>query len=119
MEPEKLLAIISRDFLKEKRVHRYRTKKISEMTDDEIIRVCHWYCGENNLNQEWEKYRNKAEAQYCYCCYLEEYIDEGLCYDLQMITNDYIKSSALPELSIDKEKCAECCLDCKYKLSNL
>ena len=116
MKTEKLLAIISRDFLKTKKVNKYRMTKVSDMTDDEVISICHFYCEENNLIAEWNQFREKAELEYRYCSYLEEYIDEGLCYDLQMITGNYIKLSALPEINIDKEKCANCCAECKYNL---
>ena len=116
MKSENLLAVVSRDFLQAKKVTKYRMKKIADMTDDEVISNCHFYCEENKLISEWNEFREKAEAEYRYCSYLEEYIDDGLCYDLQMITSNYIKSSALPEINIDKEKCASCCSECKYSL---
>ena len=116
MEPKKLLAIISRDYLQIKKVAKYRMKKVANMTDDEVISNCHFYCEENNLISEWNEFREKAESEYRYCSYLEEYIDDGLCYDLQMITGNYIKPSALPEINIDKDKCAKCCAECKYSL---
>ena len=116
MKIRDLLADISRQFLREKKVYRYRTKKVAYMTDDEVISNCHFFCEENNLRDEWNVYREKAESDYRYCSYLEEYIDEGLCYDLQMITGNYIKPSALPEINIDKEKCASYCSECKYSL---
>ena len=116
MKIRTLLADISRQFLREKKVYRYRTKKVTDMTDDEVISNCHFYCEENNLISEWNEFREKAEAEYRYCSYLEEYIDDGLCYDLQMITSNYIKPSALPEINIDKEKCARCCSECKFSL---
>ena len=116
MKSENLLAVVSRDFLQTKKVTKYRMKKIADMTDDEVISNCHFYCEENKLISEWNEFREKAEAEYRYCSYLEEYIDDGFCYDLQMITSNYIKSSALPEINIDKEKCASCCSECKYGL---
>ncbi len=116
MKPEKLLAIISRDFLQEQNVYQYRMKKIADMDDNEVVQKCHWYYEENGLNQEWKEYRQKAESKYRYCAYLEEFIDNELCYDMQMITEDYIKSSVLPEIKIDKEKCAKFCFECIYKL---
>ena len=91
-------------------------KKVEDMTDVEAISNCHFYCEENNLIDEWKQFREKSESEYRYCSYLEEYIDEGLCYDLQMITGNDIKPSALPEINIDKEKCANCCAECKYNL---
>ena len=51
-----------------------------------------------------------------YCSYLNENIEEGMCYDLQMIGNSYIKESALPEINIDKEELNEHCSKCKYCL---
>jgi hypothetical protein len=116
MEPKNLLAIISRDYLHIKKVAKYRMKKVANMTDDEVISICHFYCEENNLIAEWNQFREKSESEYCYCSYLEKYIAEGLCYDLQMITGNYIKPSALPEINIDKDKCAKCCAECKYSL---
>ena len=116
MDSKKLLAHISRDFFRDKNVHRYRTKKVVDMDDNEVISKCHWFCEENNLTGEWNIYREKAESNYCYCSYLEQYIDDGICYDLQMITDGFIKSSALPEIKIDKEKCATHCSNCKHSL---
>ncbi len=55
----------------------------------------------------------KAEES-VYCKYLQKYIDGGYCFDMQMIANNFIKPSALPELSIDKEKFKLCCRDCEY-----
>ena len=116
MKSEKLLAIISRDFLKIKKVNRYQMKKVADMTDDEVILKCHSFCEENKLIPEWKDFREKTESQYRYCSYMEEYIDGGLCYDLQMVMGNYITSTALPELRIDKEKCAKCCFECKFSL---
>lgn len=116
MNSKKLLAVISRDFLQTQNVRKYRMKKVADMTDDEVIENCHFYCEENSLTGEWNAFREKAESEYRYCSYIEEYIDEGLCYDLQMITGNYIKPSALPKIKIDKEICAKCCFECKYSL---
>ena len=51
-----------------------------------------------------------------YCSYLNENIEDGMCYDLQMIGDGYIKEAALPEISIDKEELNEYCSKCKYCL---
>lgn len=56
------------------------------------------------------------ESEYIYCSYLQEYITEGLCYDMQMIGNGYIKSKALYELNINKEKLKKCCAECEHEL---
>lgn len=114
MKTKELLAYISHQFFKDQKVNRYRMKKVVDMTDDEVISSCHSYCEENNLNSEWHIYRENIESQYCYCSYLEEYIDEGLCYDLQMITSGLIKPSSLPDIIIDKDKCSTHCSKCKY-----
>ena len=111
-----LLADISRQFLRKQKIYKYRMKKISEMSDDEVISRCHWFCEENNLIDKWNAYREQAESEYRYCSYLDEFIDEGVCYDLQMITEGYIKSSALPEMVIDKEKCLKYCSKCEHCL---
>lgn len=52
----------SKKFLKLKRVHRYHMKKISDMSDVEIIRVCHFYVHEHNLLDEWEMFREQNEV---------------------------------------------------------
>ena len=91
-------------------------KKIADMDDDEIIQKCHWFYEENNLAAEWRDFRKKAESEYRFCSYLEEYIEEGLCYDLQLIAENCTKASALHEINVDTEKCAKCCYECKYSL---
>ncbi len=52
----------SRKFLKLKKVYRYRLKKVSEMSDTEIIQACHSYVEENCLNEEWEDFRERNEG---------------------------------------------------------
>lgn len=116
METKNLFTDVSRNFFRTKKVTKYRMKKIADMTDYEVISSCHIYCEENNLVSEWKEFSEKVESEYHYCSYLKEYVDDGLCYDLQMITSNYIKPSALPEINIDKEKCAICCSECKYCL---
>lgn len=49
-----------------------------------------------------------------YCTYLKKLIDQGLCYDMQMISEGYIKPSALPDIDIDREKLLKCCSNCKH-----
>ena len=51
-----------------------------------------------------------------YCSYLNENIEDGMCYDLQMIGDGYIKEAALPEINIDREELNEHCSKCKYCL---
>lgn len=69
---ETSLAQISRDFLLKYKVYRYRMMKVTDMDDQSVIRACHWYCEENNLTDEFKKYRNEIEkavykAAHKYC----------------------------------------------------
>ena len=89
-------------------------KKVSELSDNDAITYCHWFCEENNLNDEWLAFREMKESEYRYCSYLQEFIEEGLCADIQMISNNLIKDSALPEINIDKEKTLKICYKCKH-----
>ena len=36
-------------------------KKISAMSDGEIIRACHYYVEENGLTEEWDTFREANE----------------------------------------------------------
>ena len=112
----KLLAKISRDFFERHRVYRYEMIKVKDMDDQSAIRYCHWYCEENNLTDEFKKYREEVESEYVYCSYLQEYISEGECYDMQMIKDGFIKQSALPDSQIDKEELEKHCVNCKQQL---
>lgn len=64
MKPKRLLSDISREFLKRHKVITYRFKKTKEMSDDDVIKYCHWYCEENRLNDEWLSFREQIESQY-------------------------------------------------------
>ncbi len=54
----------SKKFLKSKKVYRYHLKKISEMSDNEIIQVCHRYVEENRLNDEWWDLYDKIDNEW-------------------------------------------------------
>ena len=84
------------------------------MSDDEIIQCCHWYCEENRQTDTFEAFRTKVESEYRYCEYLSEYIDDGLCYDIQMICAGYIKCSVLENYLFD-DTATEHCAKCRYK----
>ncbi len=47
---------VAREFFKKKGVHRYRTVKIEDMSDDRVFKACHWYCSENNLLDEYNAF---------------------------------------------------------------
>lgn len=49
-------AHIAREYLRTKKVYRYHLKKIAEMTDDEVIRVCHWWYTEQGLENEYRSF---------------------------------------------------------------
>lgn len=115
MTIDKLIANISRSFLKTHRVTRYRMKKISDLSDQDVISVCHFYCEDNRLTAEFFEYRNQALSNYRSCEYLEEYIDGDLCSDLQMIASNSIEKSAFLDQPIDREKVRSCCEKCKYQ----
>ena len=116
MDSKNHFAKLSREFLAQHQVYRYRMKKVADMNDDELISCCHFFCEENHLTAEWKAFRKNAEANCRYCSYLKEYIEDGLCYDLQMVAGNCIKPSALPDLKIDAEKCKLCCSECRYSL---
>ena len=52
----------SKKFLQLKKVYRYKLKKVSEMSDKEIIIACHHFVEDNNLHQEWNDFRKQNEA---------------------------------------------------------
>lgn len=111
MESRKLLADISRQFFKEHKVFKYKMKKVSEMSDDDVIRYCHLYYEENRLSDEWRVFRNSIESNYRYCSYSEEYIEDDTCNNLQMIINGLAVDV---ESKMDFEELKEHCKNCKY-----
>ena len=46
-------AKIARAYFKSKGVHRYGMKKVSDMTDEEVIEKCHWWQEENNMVEDY------------------------------------------------------------------
>lgn len=52
--------------------------------------------------------------QKCYCLYLNDFIDPGLCYDMRMICDGFIKASILLDVEIDKEILSDCCNLCDH-----
>ena len=49
-------ADIARAYFKTKKIYRYRMKKISEMSDDEVIQKCHWWYEENDLADDYRMF---------------------------------------------------------------
>ena len=115
MNTDVLLARISRDFFHKHHVFQYRMHKVSDMSDDEAIRYCHWYCESNRLAEEFNVFRNKAESAYRYCAYLQEYIEGEDCNDLQMIVSGTVDASVLPQYRINREDDSIFCSSCRYQ----
>ena len=56
------LALISRDFLSLHGVIRCRGKKVSQMSDRDVIHACHVWCEDNGLTREFNEYRYKVAS---------------------------------------------------------
>ena len=115
MTIDKLIANISRAFLQTHKVYRYQMKKVNDLSDDDVISVCHRFCEENCLTREFFTLRDQALSKYRSCAYLKEYIDGDLCSDLQMIASNSIEKSAFLDQPIDREKVQACCDKCRYQ----
>ena len=46
-------AAAARAYFAHKRVYRYRMKKISEMSDKEVVQKCHWWQEENGKVEDY------------------------------------------------------------------
>lgn len=114
MKIRSLLAEISLMFFNNHNIHRYKMKKTKDMTEAELIHNCHWFCEEMGLTKDFKAFREEIESKYNYCAYFQEYIDESLCYDIQMIGNGYVKKSALSDYNIDFYDAIEFCKDCNH-----
>lgn len=51
-------ASAAREYLKMKKVYRYRMKKIDEMNDSAVIHACHCWCEENGLVMEYRTFED-------------------------------------------------------------
>ena len=51
--PMPTYADAARAYFKHHRVFRYRMKKISDMTDDEVIQKCHWWQEEHHMVDDY------------------------------------------------------------------
>jgi len=67
--PKLLFSDISKQFLNLYNVYCYSMKKVSDMSNRELIRVCHWYCEENMLNSQFEEFEkavlSKIAIKWC------------------------------------------------------
>jgi len=64
------------------------------------------------LSDKLSSSKRNTEENFVFCPYLEKQIEYGCCYDMQMISKSYILPTALPEISIDKEKLKRFCKGC-------
>ena len=115
MKARNLLAEISREFFKYKKIYTYRMQKISDMSDEELITYCHWYCEDNCIVGEFMDFRKKIEGEYYYCSYLEEFIEPGCCYDMQMFAEGF-EQQGNTESYANKAELKNHCLNCSYGL---
>ena len=51
-------AKIAREYFKSKKVYRYKMKKISDMTDEEVVQKCHCWQEENNMVDDYWNFVN-------------------------------------------------------------
>ena len=58
----------------------------------------------------------KTMEEAIYCEYLNRYVDEGLCYDIQMISAGLILPCALPRIEIDKTRAKRACSGCQHRV---
>lgn len=49
---------IAREYFKSKKVSKYRMKKVSDMTDEEVIQKCHAWQEENNMVDDYWNFVN-------------------------------------------------------------
>ena len=69
MTIDKLIANISRDFLKTHRIIRYQMKIVSDLSDQDVISVCHRFCEKNCLTREFSTLRDQVLSKYRSCAY--------------------------------------------------
>ena len=56
-------AAIARAYFAHKRVFRYRMKKISDMSDEEVVQKCHWWQEEHHMTEDYWAFVSKHETQ--------------------------------------------------------
>ena len=54
---------IAREYFKSKKVHRYRMKKISDMSDREVVDQCHSWQEENDMVEDYWKFVNSLQTE--------------------------------------------------------
>ena len=119
MKAVHLLANISREFLISHGVARYRKKNIADISDEEVISFCHRYSEDERLSDEFFTFCENAKDAYRWCSYLEEFIEDGDCWNIQLIVNEVINSAQYSECHIDIDKATLFCSECKYKSNRI
>ena len=115
-----------------KKLQAHITENYYTCTDDILTGLGKMYVSDKRFKKNIDKYGNgtaefvaevieKAFANadlenLLFCPYLNRNIDEGLCYDIQMISNGYILPSVLPGVNIDKSRALMVCKECKHKM---
>lgn len=54
---------IAREYFKSKKVHRYRMKKISDMSDRDVVDQCHAWQEENDMVEDYWKFVNSLQTE--------------------------------------------------------
>ena len=115
MTARKLLAVISRSFLKDHEVYIYGKKEIKDLNDEELIKVCQRYYEDYDLIKEFKAYRKNAESGYRNCPYLGDYIEAGDCRDIQKVAFGRRKSAVMSFDLSTYENAQTICGACKHK----
>ena len=106
----------SREFLKRHNVFRYRMKKIEDMSESEVSKVCHWFCEENNLTSEFKDFIQQMDKEkgirYCLC--VQESIDANRCNTIQMIAKQLIDPLDCQDCILNADEISVICSECKF-----
>ncbi len=114
MEERDLYALLSLMYFKYKNVDSFNSIKVSDMSDSELVTYCHWYYMDNDLYEDFLVFQKKIESEYYYCPYLKEYIEPGLCYDLQIFSEGYVETDGSVNRKDDSAELAVRCMNCCY-----
>ena len=112
----------SKQFLASKKILRIQNKNVCDLTDNEVVQFCHYYCEDNNLISEFNAFQDAMLSDYCYCELIDcgftnkgAYISKDLCNDIQLCCADLkSKSDLLEQKQIDWEKSNCICLKCEH-----
>ena len=83
---KKMAAEIARAYFKSKNVYRYRTKRVIDMSDVEVVEKCHWWYTENNLIEDYMVFEDAFVNR---CKYVYDKENEDMV-ELREITKENI-----------------------------